>query len=326
MKVSRIRLSDKTSRLHPRHVVPKPAQAHEPEVPVKVREWIRPALASPDLVLEARTLTPDNLLKLLATQQITCMMVVPQVLQLFLNGIESEVRRQNREQQWQMLQRVASRLPFAWRRILFRAVQKRFGGHFRFFISGGAYLPPDLAQRWENMGFRVMQGYGATECSPIVSVTPYKEHILDSVGKPLPGVAVRIAEDNEILVYGPNVAIGYWKNSEATATAFEGGWYHTGDLGYVDARNNLYLKGRKKNLIVLANGMNVYPEDIENVLCANPLVKNAVVFGLMQKGQPEVHAVLLMDDPSSRRNSYSGCQQTTRLTPAGAWFHDLDRT
>jgi long-chain acyl-CoA synthetase len=249
-------------------------------------------------VVYARTLTPDNLLKLLATQQITCMMVVPQVLQLFLNGIESEVRRQNREQQWQMLQRVASRLPFAWRRILFRAVQKRFGGHFRFFISGGAYLPPDLARRWENMGFRVMQGYGATECSPIVSVTPYKEHILDSVGKPLPGVAVRIAEDNEILVYGPNVAIGYWKNSEATATAFEGGWYHTGDLGYVDARNNLYLKGRKKNLIVLANGMNVYPEDIENVLCANPLVKNAVVFGLMQKGQPEVHAVLLMDDPS----------------------------
>jgi long-chain acyl-CoA synthetase len=249
-------------------------------------------------VVYARTLTPDNLLKLLATQQITCMMVVPQVLQLFLNGIESEVRRQNREQQWQMLQRIASRLPFAWRRILFRAVHKRFGGHFRFFISGGAYLPPDLAQRWENMGFRVMQGYGATECSPIVSVTPYKEHILDSVGKPLPGVAVRIAEDNEILVYGPNVAIGYWKNSEATATAFEGGWYHTGDLGYVDARNNLYLKGRKKNLIVLANGMNVYPEDIENVLCANPLVKNAVVFGLMQKGQPEVHAVLLMDDPS----------------------------
>lgn len=249
-------------------------------------------------VVYARTLTPDNLLKLLATQQITCMMVVPQVLQLFLNGIESEVRRQNREQQWQMLQRIASRLPFAWRRILFRAVHKRFGGHFRFFISGGAYLLPNLAQRWENMGFRVMQGYGATECSPIVSVTPYKEHILDSVGKPLPGVAVRIAEDNEILVYGPNVAIGYWKNSEATATAFEGGWYHTGDLGYVDARNNLYLKGRKKNLIVLANGMNVYPEDIENVLCANPLVKNAVVFGLMQKGQPEVHAVLLMDDPS----------------------------
>jgi len=126
--------------------------------------------------------------------------------------------------------------------------------------------------------------------------------VLDSVGKPLPGVEVRIAEDQEILVHGPNVALGYWKNPEATAEAFENGWYHTGDLGYLDARNYLYLKGRKKNLIVLANGMNVYPEDIENVLSANPLVKDAVVFGLMEKDQgPEVHAILLMEDPSKAK-------------------------
>jgi long-chain acyl-CoA synthetase len=253
-------------------------------------------------VVYARTLVPDTLLKLLGTQQVTCMMVVPQALQLFLNGIEREVRRQKREQQWEMLQRIASRLPFAWRRILFGTVHKRFGGHFRFFISGGAYLPPKLAECWESMGFRVMQGFGATECAPIVSATPYNEHMLDSVGKPLPGVDVRIAEDKEILVHGPNIALGYWKNPEATAAAFEDGWYHTGDLGYLDARNNLYLKGRKKNLIVLANGMKVYPEDIENVLCANPLAKNAVVFGLMEKDQgPEVHAVLLMDDPSKAK-------------------------
>jgi long-chain acyl-CoA synthetase len=254
-------------------------------------------------VVYARSLIPDTLLKLLETQQVTCMMLVPQALQLLLNGIEREVRRQKRQQQWEMLQRIASRLPFAWRRILFGTVHKRFGGHFRFFISGGAYLSPKLAERWENMGFRVMQGYGATECAPIVSFTPYNEHMLDSVGKPLPGVDVRIAEDKEILVHGPNIALGYWRNPEATAAAFEDGWYHTGDLGYLDAMNNLYLKGRKKNLVVLANGMNVYPEDIENVLCANPLIKNAVVFGLMEKDQePEVRAVLLMDDPSEAKS------------------------
>jgi long-chain acyl-CoA synthetase len=253
-------------------------------------------------VVYARSLVPDTLLKLLGTQQVTCMVLVPQALQLFLNGIEREVRRQKREKQFEMLQRIAVHLPFSWRRIVFSAIHKRFGGHFRFFISGGAYLPPQLAARWENMGFRVMQGYGATECAPIVSATPYKEHVLDSVGKPLPGVEVRIAEDKEILVHGPNVALGYWKNPEATAAAFEDGWYHTGDLGYLDDRNYLYLKGRKKNLIVLANGMNVYPEDIENVLSADPLVKDAVVFGLMEKDQgPEVHAVLLMDDPSKAR-------------------------
>ena len=230
------------------------------------------------------------------------MVLVPQALQLFLNGIEREVRRQKQERQFEMLRSVAARLPFAWRRILFGTIHKRFGGHFRFFISGGAYLPPPLAERWENMGFRVLQGYGATECAPIVSATPYNEHVLDSVGKPLPGVEVRIAEDGEILVHGPNVALGYWKNPEATAAAFENGWYHTGDLGYLDARNYLYLKGRKKNLIVLANGMKVYPEDIENVLCANPLVKDSVVFGLMEKDQgPEVHAILLMDDPGKAK-------------------------
>ena len=253
-------------------------------------------------IVYARTLVPETLLKLLATEHVTCMVLVPQALQLFMNGIEREVRRQKREKQWEMLHSIAARLPFGLRRMLFGSVHQRFGGHFRFFISGGAYLPPQLARRWENMGFRVMQGYGATECSPIVSVTPLYEHVLDSVGKPLPGVDVRIADDGEILVHGPNVALGYWKNPEATAAAFEGGWYHTGDLGYLDARGYLYLKGRKKNLIVLANGMNVYPEDIENTLCANPLVKDAVVFGLAKKDQgPEVHSVLLLEDPSQAK-------------------------
>jgi long-chain acyl-CoA synthetase len=253
-------------------------------------------------IVYARTLVPDTLLKLLAAEHATCIVLVPQALQLFMNGIEREVRRQKKEKQWEMLHSFAAHLPFGLRRMLFGSVHKRFGGRFRFFISGGAYLSPQLAQRWENMGFRAMQGYGATECSPIISVTPYHEHVLDSVGKPLPGVDVRIADDGEILVHGPNVALGYWKNPEATAAAFEGGWYHTGDLGYLDARGYLYLKGRKKNLIVLANGMNVYPEDIENVLCSNPLIKDAVVFGLAKKDQgPEVHSVLLMEDPAQAK-------------------------
>ena len=255
-------------------------------------------------IVYARSLVPETLLKLLSSQQVTCMVLVPQALQLFINGIEREVRRRKQEKQFEQLLRIASFLPFTWRRRLFGSVHKRFGGHFRFFVSGGAYLPPILAVRWENMGFRVMQGYGATECSPVISATPFYEHVLASVGKPVPGVAVRIAEDKEILVQGPNVALGYWKNPEATAAAFQEGWYHTGDLGYVDSRKNLYLKGRKKNLIVLANGLNVYPEDIENVLQANPSLKDAIVFGQMEGGKgPEVHAILLMEDPSKAKET-----------------------
>ncbi len=255
-------------------------------------------------VVYARTLSPDTLLKLFASQGVTCMVLVPQALQLFLNGIEREVRRQKKEKQWEMLHSIAERLPFRFRHVLFGQVHKRFGGHFHFFVSGGAYLPPKLHKRWENMGFRVLQGYGATECSPVVSATPFNEHIYDSIGKPIPGVEVRIAEDGELMVHGPNVSPGYWKNPEATAAAFENGWYHTGDLGFKDEKGDLYLKGRKKNLIVLANGLNVYPEDIENVLLTNPSIKDAVVFGLTEKnGGPTVHSVLLMNEPDQAKSA-----------------------
>jgi long-chain acyl-CoA synthetase len=250
-------------------------------------------------IVYARTLAPDTLLKLLSSQQITCIVLVPQALQLFLNSIEREVRRQHKDKQWEVLHRIAAKLPFGIRRYLFSTIHKRFGGHFRFFVSGGAYLSPALAQRWEDMGFRVIQGYGATECAPVISANAFSDHNFESVGKPLPQVDVHIADDQEILVHGPNVALGYWKNPEATAASFKDGWYYTGDLGFLDAKENLYLKGRKKNLIVLANGMNVYPEDIENVLQSNEAIKDAIVFGLTKEGQgPEVHAVLLMNDPS----------------------------
>lgn len=253
-------------------------------------------------IVYARTLVPEKLLKLLSSQHATCMILVPQALQLFLSGIEREVRRQNKGRQWALLHRLAPLLPFRWRRYLFRFVHKRFGGHFRFFVSGGAYLAPALAQRWEQMGFRVLQGYGATECSPIITATPFWDHNLATVGKPLPEVEVRIAEDQEVQVRGPNVAQGYWKNPEATAAAFQNGWYYTGDLGYLDKQNHLYLKGRKKNLIVLANGMNVYPEDIENTLNSLPGVKEAVVIGLTDQEQGQVvHAVLLTDTPDNAK-------------------------
>jgi long-chain acyl-CoA synthetase len=197
-----------------------------------------------------------------------------------------------------------------------RSVHKRFGGKFRFFISGGAHLPLELGQRWERMGFRVLQGYGTTECAPFVSVNPLNDHNLESVGKPLPGISVRIAADKEIQVRGPNVTSGYWKNPEATTAAFDGEWYYTGDLGYLDAHNNLYIKGRKKNLIVLANGMNVYPEDVENVLQQQAGLKDAVVLGLTGKNKgPEVHAVLLLEKPDPDKAKAIIQQANKQLAP-----------
>jgi len=253
-------------------------------------------------IVYARTLSPDTLFRLLATQKITCMVLVPQALQLFMNGVEREVRQQNKEKQWDILHAIAWRVPFKYRARLFKQVHARFGGHFRFFVCGGAYMQPQLGRFWEEMGFRTLQGYGATECAPVISVNPPNDHTFGSVGQPLKGVELRIADDGEIQVHGPNVALGYWQDPELTNRTFQDGWYATGDLGYLDRHHNLYLKGRKKNLIVLPNGMNVYPEDVENVLQSQEVVKDAVVFGLNERNRgTAVHAVLLLEDSSQAK-------------------------
>lgn len=271
-------------------------------------------LAQGASVLYARSLSPGTLLRLLGTQGITCMVLVPQVLELFMRHLEREVRRQGKARAFKLLQHIAPALPFSLRRLLFRRVHQRLGSRFRFFISGGASLVPELARWWETMGFRVLQGYGATECAPIVTATSVRERRYGTVGKPLPGQQVRIAKDGEILVHGPNVALGYWKDPEATRAAFRDGWYATDDLGSLDAQGNLFLRGRKTDLIVLPNGLNVSPEEVEQVLVASPAIKDAAVVGIPRSKQDLVlHAVLLMDDPTQARAAIQRANQ--RLAP-----------
>ena len=214
-----------------------------------------------------------------------------------MDGIEREVERQGKMGLWQTMHRIAPRLPVAARRRLFGSVHKRMGGSIRYIVSGGAYLDPSLAGKWERLGIPVVEGYGATEAAPVITFTSGDRKDSDSVGRVLSGQEVRIAEDGEVLTRGPNVTPGYWQNEGATAAAFEGEWYKTGDLGYLDSSGDLYLKGRKKDLIVLANGQNVYPEDIERLLNADPAVKEGVVVGLPDErsGGERVHAVLLAE-------------------------------
>jgi long-chain acyl-CoA synthetase len=246
-------------------------------------------------VVYPRSIQASTIFEALAQEQITGMLVVPQVVALFYHAIEREVQRSGREKAWLVLHRIAPWVPFGLRRYLFRTVHKRLGGAFRFFVSGGAGLQPELAERWENMGVAVVQGYGLTECSPVVAATSLSRRPAGAVGTPLACCEVRLADDGEILVRGPNVTTGYWQDPSATADAFVDGWYRTGDFGTVDQDGYLRLKGRKKNLIVLGNGMNVYPEDLEAVLLRNPAVQDAVVLGLPRDdGDIEVQAVLVL--------------------------------
>jgi long-chain acyl-CoA synthetase len=241
------------------------------------------------------SLRPDVIFRTMAARHITNMNCVPQVLQLFRGAIEREIRKQGKYERWDQLHRFALRLPFTVRRLFFRPIHRRMGGAFEFFAAGGAFLDPELARWWEGLGIKVVQGYGMTEASPVVTMNSLAHRDPTSVGRVPHGCEVRIAADGEIVVRGPQITPGYWHNDEATAAALRDGWYHTGDLGYFDAHGGLHLRGRKKNMIALANGMKVYPEDVEQALVAQPGVKEVVVLGLNSGQDIEVHAVLLLD-------------------------------
>lgn len=151
-----------------------------------------------------------------------------------------------------------------------------FGGNLRVICSGGAYLDPDYVERFKDYGITILQGYGMTECSPVISTNLEWDSKAGSVGKLLPNCEAKVV-DNELWIKGSSVMQGYYKMPEETSEALSDGWLKTGDLGYVDEDNFVYLTGRKKNLIILANGENVSPEELENELSSSELVKEILV-------------------------------------------------
>jgi long-chain acyl-CoA synthetase len=240
-------------------------------------------------VLYVRSRNPRVIFDALRDHRVTSMVVVPQVLDLFWSAIEREIAKRGRTATVERLRGIARRLPLAIRRLLFRSIHKQLGGHFRLFLSSGAFLPPALQGAWEDIGVTVLQGYGTTETGTGACGT-LADHEPGTVGHVPEGIEMRIAPDGEIQFRGRSVFKGYWNAPELTAQAFtDDGWYRTGDLGRYDSEGRLILSGRIKDMIVLPNGFNVYPEDIENALRIAD-VRDAVV---VETAPGRIEAVVL---------------------------------
>ena len=271
-----------------------------------------------------------DIVRVLAEQHITHMMAVPQLLALMGQALDQQLRAALPGVVSTALVRLADWLPLARRRLLFWLVHRRIGGHLRMLAAGGAALAPETQRLWERFGVRVVQGYGTSECSPIVACgRPDGSTPPGSVGPPIQNVEVRLSSEGELLVRGPNVMRGYWRDPVRTAEVLRDGWYATGDLGRIDANGNIWLVGRAKDLIVLPSGLNVWPQDVEDVLRADPAVRDAAVLAVpTASGGASLHAYLLHGRPDGDLSSIvaraNGRLARHQRLASASWWPEAD--
>jgi long-chain acyl-CoA synthetase len=282
-------------------------------------------------VVFTRSFNPHDILRLIKSRRVSVLVCVPKIL---------DVLREHAIRAWPESKEPPPRgmsIPGRWWR--YRRVHSAFGLKFWAFVVGAAPLPPDVEEFWRRMGFAVIQGYGLTETAPIVTLNHPFRTSKGSVGTPIGGVEVRIADDGEILVRGENVTSGYYENptshiphptshtdpgSRIPDPVFDSdGWFHTGDIGERDEQGRIFIKGRKKEMIVTPEGLNVFPEDVERVLNELPGVRESAVVGVAQGGEERVHAVMVLDPGEDKdavvRTANGRLQDHQRIRGASVW-------
>ena len=257
-------------------------------------------------VYYAKSLKPKDILGIMREKHVQFMIVVPAFLKLLKAGIESEISASPKLVQFafKTMFLIAKFVPFyCCKKMLFKKIHDKFGGHFIGCISGGAPLDIDVGRFFERIGIKVYQGYGLSETSPVVSVNYDKRHDITSVGHPIKGFEAKInPETGELMLRGDSVMKGYHNQPEATAEVIDSdGWLHTGDIAKITKDGHIYITGRIKNMIVLSGGKKVFPEEVEAVLEKSPYFSEVCVLGLKKTfgakdGTEEVAAVVVPKD------------------------------
>jgi long-chain acyl-CoA synthetase len=277
------------------------------------------------------TFKPGEVISTIHRERASVLVAVPRMLQSLKEKIERDLEEDGQLSKFRETFRSAEGKHFLRRWWIFRRIHRQFGWKFWAFISGGAALDRATEEFWGRLGFAVIQGYGLTETTSLISVNHPFRLGKGSIGKVLAGREVKLSPENEILVRGSGVASGYWNGQQLQPVAGEEGWYRTGDLGELDPDGNLYFKGRKKDVIVTPAGMNVYPEDLEAALRRQPETKDCVVIGLPQDGNAEPCAVMILRDSTAPESVIQRANQSlAEYQRMRAWFvwpeEDFPRT
>ena len=270
-------------------------------------------------VLFQDTLNPTEVIRAIKTERVSVVVAVPRLMESLKEKLERDIEAAGKTDWFHRQFEAARDEKFVKRWWRFRRIHNQFGWKFWAFISGGAALDAETEEFWRRLSFVVIQGYGLTETTSLISLNHPFHTGKRSIGKVMEGREMKLDENGEILVRGANVAAGYWQNHELKPVLGEDGWFRTGDLGALDAEGNLYFKGRKKNVIVTREGMNIYPEDLEAVLRQQPEVRDCVVVGLEQGGNAEPIAALLL------RNAADEAEVVARANQHLAEFQRIRR-
>ncbi|MDU8911433.1 AMP-binding protein [Aestuariicoccus sp. MJ-SS9] len=280
------------------------------------------------------SLKPSAILAETRRFRVTGMVVVPGFLELLRGAADDRARSGGMGGLWALQHQIAPHLPMALRRLLFLPMHRAFGGRLRYFLCGGAGLPAELMKAWERTGIRVIEGYGATECAPVILTNGFDDRVPGSAGRPLEGTEVRLSDEGELQVRGPNVFGGYWNDPERTNAAFTpDGWYRTDDIAEEMPGHRFRIVGRLSERIVLPSGMNVFPVDVERELACQPEVRECAVLGVPDKKGERLHAVIRLEDGNAEADAARALDRANaalashqRITGFSLWQGDFPKT